>query len=116
MSEDADALGLSYRAQSLRAIRRLGLEALAAIDNATIRWENDGRPVDIDSLVPGVLTPAHAIVEACDAIQDASSQVPDRATFLEDLSLIRNAAAHLIALVWQANADPAKTPESEAFP
>jgi CheY-like chemotaxis protein len=116
LSEDADSLGLSYRAQSLRAIRRLGLEALAAIDNATIHRGKDGRPIDVDSLVPGVLTPAHAIVEACDAIQDASSQVPDRATFLEDLARIRNDAAYLIALIWQANSDPARMSGSKVFP
>jgi CheY-like chemotaxis protein len=116
MSEDAESLGMTYRAQSLRAIRRFGLEALAAIDNATIHRESDGRPIDVDSLVPGVLTPAHAIVEACNAIQDASSQVPDRATFLEDLARIRNDAAHLIALIWQANSDPARIPGSEVFP
>ena len=108
LSEDAESLGLNYRAQSLRAVRRLGLEALASIDAATIRRPDDGRPVDADALVRGVLTPAHAIVEACRAIQDASSQVPDRAAFLEDLARIRNDAALLIALAWQAGSEGAR--------
>ena len=108
LTEDADSLGLNYRAQSLRAVRRLGLEALASIDEATIRRPDDGRPVDPDALVRGVLTPAHAIVEACRAIQDASSQAPDRAAFLEDLARIRNDAALLIALAWQAGSEGAR--------
>ena len=110
LAGDADSLGLSYRSQSLRAVRRLGLEALAVIDGATIRPGADGRPMDFDSLSRGVLTSAHAIVEACDAIHDASSQVPDRLAFLEDLARIRNDAALLITLVWQANSEAARTP------
>ena len=109
LADDAEAQGRSYRAQSLRAIRVLGLEALQAIDKATIRWPDDRR-IDIESLIPGILTPARAIIEACDAIEEASSQVPDRPTFLEDLARVRDDAALLIAMVWQTDADPAGAP------
>ena len=50
LAEDAEPLGLSFRVQSLRAVRSLGLEALAVIDKATIRWSDRDRMVNVDSL------------------------------------------------------------------
>jgi CheY-like chemotaxis protein len=110
LAEDAEALGRSSRAQSLLAIRGLGNEIRRVIDQALLGWSEPDRPVDLEALVAGVLTPAHAIIHACDALEEASGQAPDRESFLEDLDRIRKDAALLIAMVWQASADPAKTP------
>ncbi len=92
---DAEDQGRTFRAMSLRAIQAMGRRALEAIDDALIREPDPGRPPDLVGLGPGVAVTSDAIVEACRALEDASAQVPDRASFLEDLARVRQAAATL---------------------
>ena len=94
-NECCAANGQVYRAQNLRSIRMMGKEALNAIDRSLIQ-NHDG---DLAALAPGVLPPLNAILRAGEALEEASSQVLDRAQFLEDLARLRQDATLLIEMV-----------------
>ena len=106
--EDARAKGRSFRAQVLGSILALGKEALEAIDRALIHDRPRDRPTDLASLAPGVITPSNAIIRACQTLEDASGQVPDRLEFLDDLAMIRQDSALLIEMVRDATAEIAR--------
>ena len=93
--EDAGPQGRAYRAQALRAIRNLGKDALEVIDRELLR-----RPeADMTTLARGVIGPCNAILRSCQALEEASSEVPDRDHFLEDLAKIRKDAELMIAIM-----------------
>lgn len=108
--DDAEEKGRVYRSQSLRSIRALGKQVLAAIDRVLLGPADLGLPGDLAALVPTILIPIRAISEACNALEDASSVVPDRGDFLVDLARIREAASALTAMVRQASVTPASSP------
>ena len=100
---EAEDQGRAYRAQSLRSIRSMGRRALAVIDDALIRDPSLGRPPDLAALAPGVVGPSAAIVEACRALEEASAQATDRASFLEDLGRVQDAAVILAEMARRAS-------------
>jgi hypothetical protein len=104
--DDADRQGWSSGAESLRSIRDLGRRARDSIDEALIRGPglHPGRPPDLTALADAVAGISDAIGEACLNLEDASSRVPDRASYLDDLGLIRDAAALLSGMVRRASA------------
>ena len=105
--DDAEENGRIYRLQSLRVVRTLGKEALGAIDRALARALDGDGPAEIASLGRALLAPSAAIVEACNAMAEASSGASDGPGFLDDLAKIREAGARLVLIAEQMVADPA---------
>ena len=110
LAKDAESRGRTDLIEGLRSIKDLAAEAGHAIDRALNRFHDPDRAVDLASLVPTVLAPSHEIIRVCDSLEESSSQTADRGDFLVHLSEIRKDAAQMISIVWQATADPGRTP------
>ncbi len=82
----------------LDAVRGLGREILEGIDRALARASEVGLPADLAGLGRSLLPPCGTIIDACDEIEEAVGQAPDRAFFLGDLSKVRDAAERLTAI------------------
>jgi two-component system cell cycle response regulator DivK len=112
LAEDAQSLGRTHRAMALNAIRTLAHEIRRSIDGVLLHPPEPDQPIDLELLVAKVLTPAHALIQAAEALKDASSQVPDRDSFLEDLDRIHKDAALLLSMIWQVSSEQSKIMEN----
>jgi signal transduction histidine kinase len=110
--DDADRQGWSSTAEALRSIRDLGRRARDSIDEALIRGPglHPGHPPDLMAMAEAVALISDAIGEACLKLEDGSSRVPDRAGYLDDLGLIRHAAALLSEMARRASAAKGEGP------
>jgi two-component system cell cycle response regulator DivK len=102
LAEDAQSLRRTHRAMALHAIRTLAHEIRRSIDGVLLHPPEPDQPIDLELLVAKVLKPAYTLIQAAEALKDASSHVSDREIFLEDLDRIHKDAALLIRMVWQA--------------
>ena len=107
LTQEAESRGRPDLLGDLRSIRTLVTEVRRAIDRAMARDHQADRPIDLASLVPALLTSAHAILRSCDSLEGSLSRTPDRVDdFPVHLSEIRKDASELIAIAWQASPEP----------
>ena len=110
LAHDPQSQGRPDLIERLRSIGELAREAGAATDRALLRSHDTDHPVDIAGLVPGVLARAHEVIRVCDSLEESSLKTCDCGEFLIHLSEIRKDAAQMISIVWQATADPGRSP------
>jgi CheY-like chemotaxis protein len=108
--EDANSQGWVRRVESLRSIRNLGKEALNAIDRVLSQHRTPDRTPDLAALATAALPPSKAILRSCEALDAASSEIPARTEFHEDLARVRQDSVLLIQLIQGKTADLVRAP------